>query len=70
MCAYTHTGAQQVQRWNTCAAIEPNYSEAEVAEVLRCTGTFALISLLGLSAVAGNEALAQRALAKSQEWVQ
>jgi hypothetical protein len=70
MCAYTHTGAQQIQRWNGSAAIQENYAEAEVCEVLRCTGSFALIALLGLAAVAANDSLAQRALAKMHEWVQ
>ena len=68
MCAYTHTGAQQVQRWNTSDSIAPNYSDEEVNEVLCFTGTFALLSTLGLATVAADEALANRVLEKSREW--
>jgi len=52
MCAYTHTGAQQIQRWNTSNFIEANYSDEEVSEVLCFTGSFALLPTLGLAAVA------------------
>ena len=68
MCSYTHTGAHQVQRWNTSDGIEANYSEAEVAEILRSTGAFALLSLLGLAAICSDDALAQEALVKAREW--
>ena len=52
MCAYTHTGAQQIQRWNTSDLIAANYSDEEVDEALRFTGTFALLSTFGLATVA------------------
>ena len=68
MCAYTHTGAQQIQRWNTSDLIAANYSDEEVDEVLRFTGTFALLSTLGLATVAADDALAHRTLEKSREW--
>lgn len=70
MCAFTHTGAHQIQRWNTSTSIEASYAESEVAEVLRSTGTFALLSLLGLASISDNQILAERALAKSKEWAQ
>ena len=70
MCAYTHTGAQQVQPWNTGTAIEPNYSDADASEVLRCTGAFALLSIFGLAAIADNKDLALRTLVKSREWAE
>jgi hypothetical protein len=70
MCAYTHTGAQQVQRWNTRDSIAPNYSDEEVDEVLRFTGTFALLSTIGLATVAADETLALRALDRSREWAE
>ena len=44
MCAFTHTGAHQIQCWNTRTSIEASYAESEVAEVLRSTGAFALLS--------------------------
>ena len=68
MCAYTHTGAQQIQRWNTSDLIAANYSDEEVDEALRFTGTFALLSTFGLATVAADDALAHRTLEKSREW--
>ncbi|ADE11980.1 DUF6988 family protein [Sideroxydans lithotrophicus] len=67
MCAYAHTGSQQVLRWNTGDAIQPNYSDAEVDEVLSFTGSIALLSTLGLAAIATNESLAASVLAKAHE---
>lgn len=70
MCAYTHTGAQQIQRWNTSDLIAANYSDEEVNEVLCFTGTFALLSTLGLATIAADDALAHRTLEKSSEWAE
>ena len=65
MCDYTHTGSQQILRWNTNDAIQQSYSDAEVDEVLSFTGTLALLSTLGLAAIAANESLAARVLNKA-----
>lgn len=65
MCAYAHTGLQQVQRWNTEDAIEPNYDPQELREVLALSSAVALLSSVGVAALAGNDALAQRILEKS-----
>jgi hypothetical protein len=35
MCAYVHTGAQQVSRWSEGPMIEPKYSDAEIQQVIR-----------------------------------
>lgn len=67
MCAYTHTGSQQVLRWNTSDAIQQNYPDADVNEALSFTGALALLSTIGLAAIAANVALAERALAKAEE---
>jgi len=68
MCAYTHTGSQQVLRWSANEAIQPNYSDAEINEVLSFTGALALLSTLGLAVIAANELLAKSVLAKAQEF--
>jgi len=68
MCAYTHTGSQQVLRWSTSDAIQPNYSDAEVDEVLSFTGALALLSTLGLATIAANESLAASVLDKAREF--
>ena len=68
MCSYTHTGSHQIQRWNTGDAIQSNYADSEVAEVLSSTGAFALISLLGLATVAANDTLVQRATERMRAW--
>lgn len=68
MCAYTHTGAQQIQRWNNGNFITSNFSDEEVDEVLRFTGTLALRSVVGLAKVADNNALVLRALHQYEAW--
>lgn len=68
MCAYTHTGSLQILRWNTGDALQPDYSDAEVDEVLSFIGVFALLSTLGLAAISANESLAARVLAQAQEF--
>jgi hypothetical protein len=67
MCSYTHTGAHQVQRFNTPAAIESRHSLEEIEEVLRLTRSYALFAALGMVMLAENEPLAQRLLAKTRE---
>lgn len=68
MCAYTHTGSQQVLRWNTSDEIQQNYSDEDVDEVLSFTGALVLLSTLGLAAIADNESLAASVLAKADEF--
>lgn len=60
LCAYTHTGAHQVQRWCAGEAIQPDYTEEEVKEVLRFTNAIALLSAVSVAALAENEPLAVR----------
>jgi hypothetical protein len=67
MCGYTHTGGLHVQRWNTAAAIEPNYEVAEVVEVLRFAEVIALMSVAGIARLAGNGALGLKAQTKLEE---
>lgn len=44
LCSYAHTGALQIQRWQTTESVEPNYSEAEVSEVLGYANLFAALA--------------------------
>lgn len=62
MCAYTHTGGLQVQRWNTEGGIEANYSHGEVLEVLKFAEIIASLSVVGVARLANDEALAIRTL--------
>jgi len=55
LCAYAHSGAHQVQRWNLGDSIQPNYKEAEVCEVLRFTGELALKAGLCIASLSSNQ---------------
>lgn len=68
MCAYTHTGSEQVQRWNTSDAIQQDYPDADVEEVLTFTGALVLLSTIGLAAIAENVGLAERVLSQAREF--
>lgn len=70
LSAYAHTGAQQVQRWCAGEAIEPNYTEEEIQEVLRFTGAIALLSAVSVAALAGNEVLAEKFVELSSAYLQ
>ena len=62
MCDYTHTGGLHVQRWNTDAGIEPDYSRGEVLELLRFADVIASLTVSALARLIGNDELAFRAL--------
>lgn len=64
MCAFTHTGGLQIQRWITREAIEQNYTEEEVDEILRCANIYALKSAIGVAGLAGREDIVNRILQK------
>jgi len=46
MCDYTHTGDQQIRKWNNLDTIEPNHSDKEVKELLIFTSALALLSVV------------------------
>ena len=62
MCAYTHTGALQVQRWNTPDAIEPNYDPKEIDEVLFFSEWIASLSVIAFATMASDDQLASAVL--------
>ena len=62
MCAYTHTGGLQVQRWNTEEGIEANYSRGEILEVVKAADIIAALAVNGVVRLVGDERLASRAL--------
>ena len=66
MCSYTHTGDLQIQRWQTKAAIEPNYPPEEICEVANTSASFALLSGIGMATLANNEVLAASTLERSR----
>jgi hypothetical protein len=62
MCDYTHTGGLHVQRWNTPDAIEANYDDAEILEVLFFAEIVGSLSVLGFAQHAGDAELSLRVL--------
>lgn len=59
MNGYTHGGMLQIGRRFSNNAIQPKYDSGEVIEVLKASGTFALIALLQIARLAKNNALEQ-----------
>ncbi|CCG97167.1 hypothetical protein MARHY3713 [Marinobacter nauticus ATCC 49840] len=73
MNSYTHGGALQSGRRFSGECVEPNYDVEEVAEVIRLTGTFAIMAFQQIAIEAGrldlvNEAIERISPVKSQ-WV-
>jgi hypothetical protein len=66
MCSYAHTGALQVQRWNTSDAIESRHSVEEIEEVLQHTNAVAMLAGLGVAALADNVEIASEFLEKAK----
>jgi hypothetical protein len=58
MCAYTHTGGLHIQRWNTEEAVEPNYDQEEVSQVLFFAELIGSLAVLGIAEIAQDEHLA------------
>lgn len=67
-CSFTHSGGLHAQRWNTAEAIEPNFSDAEVCEVLQFTSAMALLAAIGVAALGSNEPLAQELLESARQY--
>ena len=55
MHGYTHGGMHQIARRLTGSSIEPSYESQEIIEVLKASGTFALMALLHIGRLASNE---------------
>lgn len=64
LCGYTHTGGIHVQRWNTSDGIEPNYSTAELLEVLRFADIVATLSVLGVLSLANDADASEKLLVR------
>jgi len=62
MNSYTHGGIQQVGRRSKDAYIEPDYSDEEVIEVVKLSGSFALLSLQQIAFEVGENELAIEAI--------
>ena len=62
MNSYTHGGIQQASRRTNGDYIEPNFSEDEVVEVVKLSGTFALLAFVQITGSANQPALAKEAL--------
>lgn len=67
MCAYTHTGGLHVQRWNTPGAIEPNYDDVELREVLSFAEIIGSLAVIGVAWLAESAGVAEAVLAKLKE---
>lgn len=64
MCAYTHTGGLQIQRWNSPDAIEPTYDEAEIREVLEFAEAIGSLAVIGVAWLAEDAQVAEKVLTK------
>ena len=51
LCAYTHTGELQVQRWLQTKDIEPNYSDQEISELIKLSGFAASLAFKSVLAI-------------------
>lgn len=60
MNSYTHAGMLQVTRRMKQGSIEPNYEPAEVAEVIRAAGFFALLALNQIAQMAGSDSVIEQ----------
>ena len=68
LCDYAHTGLLQIQRWNTSQAIEPNYPENEILEIIRFTSALAILSAVSFAeSIVGNNDLTQEFHDKAKE---
>ncbi|MCK0162903.1 hypothetical protein [Marinobacter sp. S6332] len=64
MNSYTHGGALQAGRRFSGNSVEPNYDAEEVAEVIRFSGTFALMAFQQIALEAGRLDLADEAIGR------
>ena len=64
MNSYTHGGALQAGRRFSGESVEPNYDAEEVAEVIRLSGTFALMAFQQIALEAGRLDLADEAIGR------
>lgn len=65
MCSYTHSGVMQTSRRLTKNTIEPNYKTEEVVEVLKFSGSFAILSFQQLANIGNRLDLADIATKKA-----
>lgn len=67
MCAFTHTGGLQVQRWGMGNTIEPNYGADEIQEALYFAEIFGALAVVGVASLANDEKTAEAVLQKVKE---
>ena len=64
MNSHTHAGMLPISRRIKGNSIEPNFEPEELIEVLKATGTFALISLRQIAKLAGHDGVAEEVNAR------
>jgi hypothetical protein len=64
MCGYTHGGMLQVARRLKEDSIQPNYDPEEIIEVLKASGTFALMALLQIARLSRKSELEKEVAAR------
>lgn len=64
MNSFTHTGMQQITRYNTEEHIEPNYDEDEISEVIGLANVFGYLAAIAISDLANDVELANEILEK------
>ncbi|HEY0563179.1 MAG TPA: hypothetical protein VGD04_07620 [Methylophilus sp.] len=68
LCDFTHTGIQQIQRWNTSSGIEPNYSENEILDVIRFSRIYAYAAAVSIAEeIVEDNSLANEIFEKGKE---
>ncbi|MEQ9110608.1 MAG: hypothetical protein RIF37_15595 [Rhodospirillaceae bacterium] len=67
MCSFTHTGIQQVMRYNKEATIEPDFDPEELVAAINIANFVGAMSLIGIALLASNDQLANDCLARALE---
>jgi hypothetical protein len=69
MNSYTHTGLQQVLRRIKTDALEPNYRDDEIEELLNCTNALGFMAVLQIAILSTNQQLPMVILEKGKEFM-
>jgi hypothetical protein len=62
LCAFTHTGGEQVLRWNHATGVEPDYHIDDVIQVITTSEQLSLLSLVGIASMGDEPEIALDAI--------
>jgi hypothetical protein len=66
LCAFTHTGGQQVMRWNHTTGIKPDYHLDDVLQIVMTSEQLSLLSVLGIVSMGDEPEIALDAIREFQ----